>query len=327
MKNPNQESSVMPRTVLADWQAALPEVEAESLELLWQQTAPQQVRPRPDPQRLNEVWANIEANTLPKILPLNAGVSNAPVPAQSNLRFWAYGVAAAVALLLGWGLFLRPNDPLPPQEIVVQMAEEREVRLTDGSIAYVNSASKLSIEPNYGEKVRAVRLEGEAFFEVEKGEKPFVVKTFNAEVKVLGTKFNVRARADNGTAETEVFLAEGKVALKGGAEVVMLAPGQRSVVKGLETPVLEVPSAHHTSDALAWRAGRFDFNDESLGEMTQEIGRRFGVVIKLSPDLAQRHHTLLLQNRKEVTSVLEDLCLSTGLRYRAIHGGYEIFKP
>lgn len=73
----------------------------------------------------------------------------------------------------------------------------------------VNSDSKLKFPLHFVGNQRAVYLEGEAFFEVTSDSlKPFVVKTAEVNVKVLGTSFNVMNYTDE--AKVEVALLKGK---------------------------------------------------------------------------------------------------------------------
>jgi len=66
--------------------------------------------------------------------------------------------------------------------------------LPDSSQVWLNAKSKISHIKNW-EDEREINLKGEAYFEVAKG-KLFTVKTSQGTVAVLGTKFNVKQRAN-----------------------------------------------------------------------------------------------------------------------------------
>lgn len=99
------------------------------------------------------------------------------------------------------------------------------VVLPDGSIAYLNNHS--SIEYNSDFRQRIVKQEGEVFFEVMKGDSPFIVKTELGEIKVLGTKFNVRSENN----ELEVEVQEGTVELKINKFIKKIKKGQKAFFK------------------------------------------------------------------------------------------------
>lgn len=85
------------------------------------------------------------------------------------------------------------------------------MKLPDGSIVWLNADSKLSYSESFSRKNRNVRLEGEGYFEVAHGEHPFVVRTDSTQIKVLGTKFNVKNYDDENY--IRVSLLEGSIAL------------------------------------------------------------------------------------------------------------------
>ena len=70
--------------------------------------------------------------------------------------------------------------------------DKATIELPDGTNVVLNSASQLSYLNNFGEKVRRVQLNGEAYFKVAHDEKhAFIVQVGDLEVKVLGTSFQV----------------------------------------------------------------------------------------------------------------------------------------
>ena len=94
--------------------------------------------------------------------------------------------------------------------VIVPRGGEYNLTLADGTNVWLNSDSKLKFPLHFVGNQRAVYLEGEAFFEVTSDSlKPFVVKTAEANVKVLGTSFNVMNYTDE--AKVEVALLKGKV--------------------------------------------------------------------------------------------------------------------
>ncbi len=80
---------------------------------------------------------------------------------------------------------------------------------------YLNSASKLSYPQEFSSYLREIKLEGEAFFEVKKNaQKPFIVNANNLDIKVLGTKFNVKSYSNEKNIETTLFSGKVSVELK-----------------------------------------------------------------------------------------------------------------
>ncbi|MGI9174699.1 MAG: FecR family protein, partial [Rhodothermales bacterium] len=154
-----------------------------------------------------------------------------PQRRRPSLRLiWAIGSLAALALLIGLGWWMRPvSVTVPPgQTLTVELPDGSDVQLNSGSrLAYRRGFARWPFVPS---AQRLVSLQGEAFFEVQPGGRPFVVETFNAHVEVLGTRFNVRAWLESRTSATRVTLAEGKVRAvrrdAPGPDVVLSEPGQ-----------------------------------------------------------------------------------------------------
>ena len=97
----------------------------------------------------------------------------------------------------------------------------------------LNSNSKLEFPAKFASDKREVTITGEAFFEVKPNpEKPFVINAGGAQVKVLGTSFNVSAYPK--TDAVEVIVKTGKVQvtqkteqLEAETNEVILTPGEK----------------------------------------------------------------------------------------------------
>jgi ferric-dicitrate binding protein FerR (iron transport regulator) len=111
------------------------------------------------------------------------------------------------------------------------------VDLPDGSQVYLNRNSAVSYDKDF--KTRNIELEGEAFFSVVPGETPFVVKTSEGEIDVVGTEFNVKAEAKALAVEVE----EGVVDLKTAHDNSKLKEGEMAVYNEGKVVVSEGKSA------------------------------------------------------------------------------------
>jgi len=99
------------------------------------------------------------------------------------------------------------------------------VELPDGSMAYLNNNSSIEYDKNFDQRI--VKQDGEVFFDVKKGISPFIVKTGLGEIRVLGTKFNVRSE----NKELEVEVQEGTVELKVNKLIKKVKRGQKALFK------------------------------------------------------------------------------------------------
>jgi len=197
---------------------------------------------------------------------------------------WLRAVAAAVVLaLVTWGTLTFMGDATTTPdfawvELHTNEGETREVVLPDGSTVTLNSSTHLRYRSDLDvAEIRDIRLEGEAFFDVNRRpEQPFIIRTANAEVSVLGTSFNVREIS--GAARTEVEVATGRVAVKS-----LVDEGQQVVIKAEEAVVLEnhalttYTTADRAFNGVNWRKGLLNFKNTQLEEALPEIERAYQV--------------------------------------------------
>lgn len=179
------------------------------------------------------------------------------------------GTASGLAAMAGVAFLALRAAPV---EIGTAIGELRRVPLPDGSVASVNTDSKVLVA--MARRHRDIRLErGEAWFQVMHDKsRPFVVAAGGVRVQAVGTAFSVRLREGG----ADVLVTEGVVetwVVGREAERMRIAAGSRSFVA--ETaPTSEVVSASADIDrALAWRSGELALNGESLDYAAAELNR------------------------------------------------------
>lgn len=205
-------------------------------------------------------------------------------PAPDRRRFLQFGGGAIAAAIAG-GIGVRMWPKGTP--ISTGIGEIRRMPLGDGSVAVVNSASRLRVA--FTRDARNIDLaEGEAWFEVAKNRaRPFTVHAGPVRVQAVGTAFDVRRR-DGGS---EVTVTEGTVKLwstASGAEPVFVTAGHRAVMT--DEAGVEISSlAPATSDqSLAWREGRIVLDDMTLAAAAAEFNRYHAEQLVIDPALADK---------------------------------------
>lgn len=160
--------------------------------------------------------------------------------------------------------------------ITVPRGKIYETKLPDGSLVTLNSDSRLSFPREFSNSIRNIVLEGEAYFSVTKdNHKPFVVVSKNANVTVLGTKFNFK---DYDSETAEVTLFEGKVHLTDteGNISANIRPGQHAKVSG-DGQIMIKKNGNEKADS--WKEGFFYFDENRLEDIMIEIGRWYNVSV------------------------------------------------
>jgi ferric-dicitrate binding protein FerR (iron transport regulator) len=164
------------------------------------------------------------------------------------------------------------------QKINTPYGAKTNIELPDGSYVCLNSGSELSFPNSFG-KERTVTLVGEAFFEVEKNEKPFIVSTNYGEVEVKGTSFNVKAFNDDSFQATLVNGIVNVREANSGKEVT-LSPGQQAAFIRSDIEVRQVETELFTS----WKEGKLIFIKEHLPDVAKRLERWYNVNIELTDD-------------------------------------------
>lgn len=189
------------------------------------------------------------------------------------------------------------------QNISVPYGAKTNIKLPDGSLVWLNAGSTLSY-PSKFSKTREVSLDGEAFFEVEHNDKPFVVETKFGDVEVKGTSFDVKAFGDENLQTT---LVTGSVVFreKVNGKEVTLKPGEQANLEGTQIEVRKVDTEIFTS----WKEGKLIFNNEYLPAVIKRLERWYNVKIILDDDKRleriKYNGTLEMETFSEVLGLLK----------------------
>ncbi|EKD31689.1 MAG: hypothetical protein ACD_77C00272G0002 [uncultured bacterium] len=222
-------------------------------------------------------------------------------------KYAFYYAAAVVVIALLPMLFTR--------NVVSLRGEHISCVLPDGSRVNLNAQSKLTYNSLIWFISRGVKMDGEAYFEVEKGSK-FTVNTKNGDIRVLGTKFNVFSREG----EFEVTCITGKVEVKSGNRVILEKnEGVKMAING----ELKLISEPEIENVISWKDDVFYFTSVPLNKVIEEVMRQYDIEIKYA---ANNNYIYTGNFSKESTieEVLEIVSLPFGLRTEKLGNGYKL---
>ena len=251
----------------------------------------------------------------------------APTPSKSNSKIWeaieekiespeekktkiiglkgwqVMAIAAVITLLIVALPRLLQNGEPQILEAQTTIAQTTSVDLPDGSKVTLNAESTIQYE---GADERTIKLQGEAFFDVEKGV-PFKVITENGTVTVLGTSFNVKSRGE--VFEVSCKTGEVAVSVDDSDQVNNLLPGE-GLIKDVDT----IRFTALNEDIIGkWSSGEFYFESKPLEEVLDELQRQFNVEVR-SDTLEQRLFTGYFNN-ENLDLALMIICEPLGLLY------------
>ncbi len=200
---------------------------------------------------------------------------------RSAVRIAAAAVIAAVLLAGGLTTVLLSKRLAQPVTVVTQLGERSQVVLPDGTKVWLNSSSSVEYVAPFFSRQRRVKMEGEAYFEVEHDRRaPFVVSTNGLDIEVLGTRFNIR-NDDNEHRVTTVLLEGAVKAYASGREQasVRLHPAQQ-LAFDTRTHAMRLTDCPSAERSINWIDGRFCFEHDTFGEIVAELKRYYNVDIR-----------------------------------------------
>ncbi len=270
------EASAEERNQVDTWSRANPDNERELKRLAVSWTP----ETAPATWNVDAAWANVSARL--DTAPVSVAADDV-IPIRRPFVKWL--AAAAVLLAAGAGAWLlRPDRPV---EYATAVGEQREITLADGSAVTLAPASRLVVDPKYGQPTRKVSLTGRAWFVVTHDDaKPFQVATEGALIEDLGTAFEIQTTG----AAVRVAVAEGAVAIhRQNAVSVTLGPGDVARVDGPGQTLVDhaMPVDRFTS----WRQGTLEFDDRPLRDVTAELERWYDISFTLGSELADQRFT------------------------------------
>ena len=200
------------------------------------------------------------------------------------------------------------------QEYYTQKGERSTLLLSDGTSIHLNSVTKVRFPIMFAKEKREVFLDGEGFFEVAHNESsPFIVHTTNANIRVLGTIFNVTSYSEDN--KTQVVVSEGQVALAGTQEqkVVLLHRNQMScVMKGGSPTTAE---AIRTDKYLAWLKNQMVFDNATLAEVIKQLSRKYDVAFEVHDPTLLNRHIVATYGNESLSQIIRSLSFSLRFKY------------
>lgn len=238
----------------------------------------------------------------------------------------------AAVLLVAAGLFTVYNyNDTEPQEVTQQTqvfestvraeyGEQVRFRMRDGTVVTLNADSKVRYDNEFGKENREIHLSGEAYFEVNnEGQKhPFVVKTENALIRDISTKFNINAYSEKQA--TEVVVSEGEVEVSSQAESSDQPENTVNVKQGKKVNVNRVSDRlvveeADMNQALGWLNKKLIFDNEQFEDIVRRLERYYNIDIDIKDDSLKKKVVKATFNNERVEKVMSVLAISLGADY------------
>lgn len=264
----------------------------------------------------NELDTKINANTYSALKRVNQKIGYSErqtihIPFyKKTLRIAA--ILIPLLLITGGYLYYTQNKLI---EITVAYGDTQHLFLPDSSEIWINSGSNIKYPKSFTGNQRLVYLEGEAYFSVKKDQaKPFIVKTEQLSVKVLGTKFNLKAYSDDENITTT--LTNGKVEVSTQSQEKQILKPNEQLTYNIKTSVMNIENIS-PAETDAWLTGQILFINSSFQDIKQTLERRFNITIDDKTNIpVSRLYTVKFLKGETLDEILQVLKDVIGFTYQ-----------
>ncbi|WP_294476271.1 FecR family protein [uncultured Bacteroides sp.] len=200
-------------------------------------------------------------------------------------------------------------------EISTAYGEQKHLFLPDSSEIWLNAGSSISYAKAFSKDERLVTLNGEAYFSVKRNtEKPFIVTTQQLSVKVLGTRFNVKAYPGDELITTT--LTSGKVEINATSQQPQILSPNEQLTYDKNTSNIRI-SEVNAADAESWITGKLIFSNATSEEIFRTLERRYDIVVDNQTDTsASKRYTVKFLKGESVDKILDILSDIIGFSYQ-----------
>lgn len=249
------------------------------------------------------------------------------VPRKHSYYFVYTKYAASIILFLGFSALMyyigmqATGDPVATVHFTSVIAEKGQISkviLPDSSVVWLNSETILTYDNNYSKSNRNLKLSGQAFLDVKKNKDlPLVVFSRSLKVKVLGTRFDVKAYPEDN--EVKVILESGKVELSSSIDKTLnyrMTPGQRASYN-ISAKTIDIDHVE-VQNLLNWKDGILQFSDTPMEEVIKMLNRKFDVDFEVSAPKVYRSVFNATFKNESLKEILDYIQFSCQINYRFV---------
>jgi len=240
-----------------------------------------------------------------------------------------YVAAIFILFALGAGIYYVSVDKeksyteISYIQVAVDKGEHKRVQLPDGTSVILNAGSVMRYPQMFDSEVRLVELNGEAFFDVKKDETtPFVVNTLNADIRVLGTSFNIKAYQED--EQLMVSVQSGRVQVDMPESMTRLMANEQLLLDKSNGDFQK--KKEDIKRVKSWIYGGLYFNRTPIRSVVFELQRMYDCEILFDSRFVYDEYIYGEHDNKSLESVLKSIQYSTDIRFKKEGEKYILYK-
>ena len=265
-----------------------------------------------------QAWENVSQKTIK--------LKRRTLPLQMFLRIAAIVVITFVLGILAYSYF-QPRNIDSQIQLIANNESVNTYELPDGTKVSLNSGAKLFYPKKFKGDTREVSIEGEAFFDVKPDPtKPFIINAGKAQIKVLGTSFNVNAYPD--ADKVEVIVKTGKVQVTrklsniSTTEELILNPGDKGTLLIANNALLK--SKNEDANFLAWKTHDLVFRETSLSDVIATLEKVYKTDIDIADEKLGNLRLTGQYNDYPIDFIMEVIASTLQVKVEKTDGKFQI---
>ncbi len=231
-----------------------------------------------------------------------------------------------------------PQASETASEIFTRNGSRTNLVLPDSTQVWLNAGSRITYDKNFGAATREVTLTGEAFFDVARNAgRPFVIHTERIDIKVLGTRFNVKSYPSDRTTEATLIRGSIEISIKDRpTEKIILKPNEKLVVANDDSTLhrnnftrpgiaaneslvmIRKPTYEVNTGAVietSWVENKLIFQDEAFRDLARQMERWYGVSFRFTKPRQEEWHFTGNFQKETIQQALDALKLTEAFNY------------
>ena len=234
------------------------------------------------------------------------------LPGRQNILRSFLRVAAAILVIFvtaytTW--IFTSNKPLDlSAQIHISNETVTKIDLPDSSRIYLNKQGIISFSQN--SKQRSIDLHGEAFFEINREQRPFIINIQHVAIRVLGTSFNVKPSKEG---DVIITVVSGKVEVSNGSDRVYLEADEVAMINRSKNVIDKF--ANSNPNFMSWKNQRLVFNNMELKDVIHALSEYYDITFQIKPPGILDCRFSGSFEKARIETVLEVLAYSLGIEY------------
>lgn len=206
-------------------------------------------------------------------------------------------------------------------QLVVPWGKRSMLTLPEGSRLWVNAGTRVAYPVEFDPKRREIYVDGEIYIEVSPDEdRPFIVKTTQMDVEVLGTTFNITAYEKDNAQRIVLVTGSVKVRTIHQKNETVLSPSE---MYSFSNGISKVQTVK-VEDYISWKYGFYHYDSEELGVIMERLSHYYGYSIICSPKASQMKFSGKLDLKDKLDTILKGIAQTSPITYQYNQGVYMV---